>query len=149
MWPNSQFPMDLVTFTDEILNGKLHFLCCAWNGSFSNQSENFYNILISYLGLISWNTLSQLKYNSVEKQMNIQKALFFSFLKKTKPIKQKKVINISHLIMLLIKMRLLMFLVLNGNVLACKYRIVSQIWKYIIGCRIASSDISGIALSYF
>ena len=26
MWPNPQFPADLVTFTDEILNGKLHFL---------------------------------------------------------------------------------------------------------------------------
>ena len=26
MWPNSQFPADLVTFTEEILNGKLHFL---------------------------------------------------------------------------------------------------------------------------
>ena len=27
MWPNSQFSADLVTFTEEILNGKLHFLC--------------------------------------------------------------------------------------------------------------------------
>ena len=27
MWPNPQFPADLVTFTDEILNGKLRFLC--------------------------------------------------------------------------------------------------------------------------
>ena len=27
MWSNSQFPGDLVTFTEEILNGKLHFLC--------------------------------------------------------------------------------------------------------------------------
>ena len=26
MWPNPQFPEDLVTFTEEILNGKLHFL---------------------------------------------------------------------------------------------------------------------------
>ena len=25
MWPNPQFPADLVTFTKEILNGKLHF----------------------------------------------------------------------------------------------------------------------------
>ena len=25
MWPNQQFPADLVTFTGEILNGKLHF----------------------------------------------------------------------------------------------------------------------------
>ena len=27
MWPNLQFPADLVTFTEEILNKKLHFLC--------------------------------------------------------------------------------------------------------------------------
>ena len=29
MWPNPQFLADLVTFTEEILNGKLHFLCSA------------------------------------------------------------------------------------------------------------------------
>ena len=27
MWPNPQETADLVTFTDEILNWKLHFLC--------------------------------------------------------------------------------------------------------------------------
>ena len=27
MWPNRQETVDLVTFTEEILNGKLHFLC--------------------------------------------------------------------------------------------------------------------------
>ena len=27
MWPNPQFPSDLVTFAEETLNGKLHFLC--------------------------------------------------------------------------------------------------------------------------
>ena len=27
MWPNQQEPADLVTFTEEILNGKLYFLC--------------------------------------------------------------------------------------------------------------------------
>ena len=27
MWPNPQFPADLVTFAEEILNEKLHFLC--------------------------------------------------------------------------------------------------------------------------
>ena len=26
-WPNPQFPADLVTFTEKILNGNLHFLC--------------------------------------------------------------------------------------------------------------------------
>ena len=27
MWPNPQFPVNLVTFTEKILNWKLHFLC--------------------------------------------------------------------------------------------------------------------------
>ena len=27
MWPNPQHPADLVTFTEEFLNGKLHFSC--------------------------------------------------------------------------------------------------------------------------
>ena len=27
MWPNPQFPADLVTFTEEILYGKLQFFC--------------------------------------------------------------------------------------------------------------------------
>ena len=27
MWPNPHVPGDLVTFTEEILNGKLGFLC--------------------------------------------------------------------------------------------------------------------------
>ena len=26
MWPNPQFSADLTTFTEEILNGKIHFL---------------------------------------------------------------------------------------------------------------------------
>ena len=37
MGPNPQFPADLVTFTEdteEILNGKLHFLCSV-NGIFN------------------------------------------------------------------------------------------------------------------
>ena len=29
MSPNSEFPADLVLFTEEILDGKLHFLCSA------------------------------------------------------------------------------------------------------------------------
>ena len=29
MWPNPQFPADLITFTEKILNRKLDFLCSA------------------------------------------------------------------------------------------------------------------------
>ena len=32
MWPNSQETPDLATFTVEILNGKLHFLCSGKRG---------------------------------------------------------------------------------------------------------------------
>ena len=32
MWPNPQFPEDLVTFTEEIPNGKLHFSCSVLKG---------------------------------------------------------------------------------------------------------------------
>ena len=31
MWPNAQEPADLVTFTEEIRKGKLHFLCRVGN----------------------------------------------------------------------------------------------------------------------
>ena len=31
MWLNPQFPADLITFTEEILNGKLDFLCSAYS----------------------------------------------------------------------------------------------------------------------
>ena len=33
MWPNPQIPADLITFTEEILNGKLHFLCSGHTGT--------------------------------------------------------------------------------------------------------------------
>ena len=31
MWPNLQFAGDLVTFTEETLNGKFHFFCVVCN----------------------------------------------------------------------------------------------------------------------
>ena len=47
MWPNQQFPADLVIFTEEILNGKFKFLCSAsvcyrywkWNHWMTNIKE--------------------------------------------------------------------------------------------------------------
>ena len=45
MWPNPQFHADLVTFTKEILNGKLHFMCSMRTAAFDNNGplnvENF------------------------------------------------------------------------------------------------------------
>ena len=41
MWPNPQETADLVKFTEEILNGKLHFLCSAGTLiSMKNEKEN-------------------------------------------------------------------------------------------------------------
>ena len=47
MGPNPQFPADLVTFTEEILNGKLHFLWSVHGAIFGgffhlNVSEVYY-----------------------------------------------------------------------------------------------------------
>ena len=39
MWPNPQFPADLVTFTEEILNGK-HFLCSVCLNVFQGEFLN-------------------------------------------------------------------------------------------------------------
>ena len=36
MWPNPQFPADLVTFTEEIMNGKLHLLCSVSLSAFKD-----------------------------------------------------------------------------------------------------------------
>ena len=47
MWPNQQFPADLVTFTEEILTGKLHFLCSV------SCEISKHNITIPRLKLIS------------------------------------------------------------------------------------------------
>ena len=51
MWQNPQFPADLVTFTEEIFNGKLYFLCndvdstqtykYVLNGSLTAQNIKF------------------------------------------------------------------------------------------------------------
>ena len=42
------FPADLITFNEEILNGKLHFLCSAFC-----ESENLKNPILRYQNLLS------------------------------------------------------------------------------------------------
>ena len=37
MLPNPQFPADMVAFTEEILNGKLHYLCSVITNSFIKE----------------------------------------------------------------------------------------------------------------
>ena len=58
MWPNPQETADLVTFTEEIVNGKLYFLCSVffiaasdWTQIFAmklqNNRNNFYSAFVS------------------------------------------------------------------------------------------------------
>ena len=47
MWPNPQETADLVTFTDENLNRKLHFLCSV----FSFLKFIFYSLTLFRMGL--------------------------------------------------------------------------------------------------
>ena len=44
MWPNPQFPADLVKFTEEIFNGKLHFLHSESCFGASNNTSLFTSI---------------------------------------------------------------------------------------------------------
>ena len=43
MWPNPQFPADMFTFTEEILNRKLHFLCGGSDSRLSSNSNKFFH----------------------------------------------------------------------------------------------------------
>ena len=48
MWPNSQLPADLVTFTEEFLNGKLHFLCgviCSFQIQYDDRTIDWLDLL--------------------------------------------------------------------------------------------------------
>ena len=61
MWPNEQFPADLVTFTEGILKGKLNFLCSVMNYAalddvFSIWEAFLRNLYawLSKLSLLSW-----------------------------------------------------------------------------------------------
>ena len=44
MWPNPLETVDLVTFTEEILNGKLHFLCSDGAVRYGNRKNNLYKL---------------------------------------------------------------------------------------------------------
>ena len=51
MWPNPQLPADLVTFTEEIFNGKLYFLCSAL--CLTALAYEFKETPITYFDLLS------------------------------------------------------------------------------------------------
>ena len=48
MWPNAQETADLVTFTEEILNGKLHFSCSV---RVNNQDARLMSVLVAVINL--------------------------------------------------------------------------------------------------
>ena len=60
MWPNPQFPPDLVTFTEEILNGKLHFLCS--DASEINEIHFCFDPLIYFLYLYKIFTCADISF---------------------------------------------------------------------------------------
>ena len=47
MWPNPEIPTDLVTFNEEILNGKLHFLRSG--GYFINKINIWQRVLYNQI----------------------------------------------------------------------------------------------------
>ena len=60
MWPNPKFPADLVTFTEENLNGKHHFLCSATNSQYTKHKDLFIDgdLISSRLPLTAEKTLA-------------------------------------------------------------------------------------------
>ena len=52
MWPNPQETSDLVAFTEEILNGKLHFLCSGYFLSITGQACLNTHISTGHKGLM-------------------------------------------------------------------------------------------------
>ena len=65
MWPKSQFPPDSVTFTEEILNGKLHFLCSAGDDKIAkliirNDINPFLIIIATTIMMIIWSVTNSI-----------------------------------------------------------------------------------------
>ena len=58
MWSNPQFPMDMVTFTEETLNGKLHFFYIETPLILSSSKENARNLLWTIDSMIHYKCLT-------------------------------------------------------------------------------------------
>ena len=54
MWPNLQFPMDLITFTEEISNGKLQ------NNAFATKKKKKLSELASFISPCTKKILSKI-----------------------------------------------------------------------------------------
>ena len=56
MWPHPQETADLVTFTEEILNGKFHFLCSVYQtvlitSQMKIENKFFFNLILQKCAL--------------------------------------------------------------------------------------------------
>ena len=88
MWPNPQCPADLATLAEEILNGKLHFLCSVCNKHILAEPDKAkkiedYTRLKNTSNSILFNflfktTAKALKYKLLEKLFQLQ-ATFLCF----------------------------------------------------------------------
>ena len=76
MWPNPQFPADSVTFTEEILNEKLHFFLCS---ELCYECHTFCRILVQKY---SWIQLIQ--YRNKVLHCLEKSCLYISFLLQAK-----------------------------------------------------------------
>ena len=70
MWPNLQFPADSVTFTEKILNGKLHFLCSLtdtksvhWKTFLSPEVIHWIKIILTALAT---NAISEWSFSTLK-----------------------------------------------------------------------------------
>ena len=65
MWPDPQETADLITFTEKILNGKLHFLCSKIRKYLYPEKENFNETLFNCVVPINLHVL-QKKINNLD-----------------------------------------------------------------------------------
>ena len=66
MWPNPQETADLVTFTEEILNGKHHFFCAVYIASYARFSRSLnYKLKKRWPILKTYGKLYNAMYNTV------------------------------------------------------------------------------------
>ena len=49
MWANPQFPADLVTFTEQIFDGKLHFLYSEYDKKNSKLNMRTFKKYVTYI----------------------------------------------------------------------------------------------------
>ena len=95
MWPNPQFPADLVTFTEEILNGKLHFLCSDVNpistkgNAQGETTSNFLPLTSSYSYLCQYETRIKFSTKPCAKEAADHRCFIELLLQKFRKIHRK------------------------------------------------------------